>query len=311
MVALNAAQIKNEQVIGTVKAGTGEMVDVASKIDNATDTATNSTVESQNKIQEELKETQKVAEQVSEAMNNVGSDKSNILSGNVNVENELKLLQEKKKILSSLQEEYDEEEISEMTQIKSYQEILELVTKIRNLRSDMTATKGKMSGARQINDSNLAKQYEDEASSIRKQISSLEDAMPLLIAFEDLTKQTLTSFKTDDELNKFALELYQCLINLRGELGLINAEDFSKISSEINSLKDSVVKIPEKKKIEIELEYKSMTPDGELAYRGIAGKDGNYLNVSNDDGAVWWTSQKDLSQTRYTRNGTGSEFSGN
>ena len=80
MVALNAAQIKNEQVIGTVKAGTGEMVDVASKIDNATDTATNSTVESQNKIQEELKETQKVAEQVSEAMSNVGSDKSNISS---------------------------------------------------------------------------------------------------------------------------------------------------------------------------------------------------------------------------------------
>lgn len=82
MVALNAAQIKNEQVIGTVKAGTGEMVDVASKIDNATDAATNSTVESQNKIQEELKETQKVAEQVSEAMSNVGSNKSNISSGN-------------------------------------------------------------------------------------------------------------------------------------------------------------------------------------------------------------------------------------
>ena len=86
MVALNAAQIKNEQVIGTVKAGTGEMVDVASKIDNATDTATNSTVESQNKIQEELKETQKVAEQVSEAMSNVGSDKSNISSTNPTVE---------------------------------------------------------------------------------------------------------------------------------------------------------------------------------------------------------------------------------
>ena len=80
MVALNVAQIKNEQVIGSVKAGTGEMVDVANRIDNATDTATNSTVESQNRIQEELKETQKIAEQVSEAMNNVGSDKSNISS---------------------------------------------------------------------------------------------------------------------------------------------------------------------------------------------------------------------------------------
>lgn len=39
LVALNAAQIKNEKVIGTVKANTGEMVDVASKIDNATNTA--------------------------------------------------------------------------------------------------------------------------------------------------------------------------------------------------------------------------------------------------------------------------------
>lgn len=96
MVALNAAQIKNEQVIGTVKAGTGEMVDVASKIDNATDTATNSAVESQNKIQEELKETQKVAEQVSEAMNSVGSNKSNISSENSIVENQNQLKENKK-----------------------------------------------------------------------------------------------------------------------------------------------------------------------------------------------------------------------
>ena len=96
MVALNAAQIKNEQVIGMVKAGTGEMVDVASKIDNATDTATNSTVESQNKIQEELKETQKIAEQVGEVMNNVGSDKSNISSENSIVESQNKIQEELK-----------------------------------------------------------------------------------------------------------------------------------------------------------------------------------------------------------------------
>ena len=236
---------------------------------------------------------------------------TNISSGNSNIENELKLLQDKKKILSSLQEEYDEEEISEMSQIKSYQEILRLVTKIRDLKLDNTMAKGKASGARQINDSELAKQYEDEASAIRKEINTIEDAIPLLIAFEDLTKKTISSFTTNDELNNFAIELYQCLVNLRGELGLINSEDFSKVSAEINTLKESVIKIPDKKKVEIELEYKSVTPNGELVYRGIAGKDGNYLNVSNDDGAVWWTSQKDLSQTRYTRNGTGSEFSGN
>ena len=106
MVALNAAQIKNEQVIGTVKAGTGEMVDVVSKIDNATDTATNSTVESQNKIQEELKETQKIAEQVSEAMNNVGSDKSNILSEN-QIRTEQELNNEIERRESILRELYD------------------------------------------------------------------------------------------------------------------------------------------------------------------------------------------------------------
>ena len=241
----------------------------------------------------------------------LSGNQTEVLSDTGNIETELKLLQDKKEILSSLQKEYDEEEISEMTQIKSYQEILELVTKIRDLKADSTIAKGKISGARQINDSELAKQYENEAGAIRKEINALEDAMPLLVAFEDLTKKTVTSFTTDDELNKFAIELYQTLVNLRGELGLINSEDFSKVSSEINELKESIIKIPDKKKVEIELEYKSMTPDGELAYRGIAGKDGNYLNVSNDDGAVWWTSQKDLSQTRYTRNGTGSEFSGN
>lgn len=103
MVALNAAQIKNEQVIGTVKAGTGEMVDVASKIDNATDTATNSTIESQNKIQEELKETQNVAEQVSEAMSYVSSDKSNISSENPIVESQNKIQEELKETDESIQ----------------------------------------------------------------------------------------------------------------------------------------------------------------------------------------------------------------
>lgn len=71
MVALNTAQIKNEQVIGTVKAGTGEMVDVANKINSATDTATNSTVENQNKIQEELKQTQEQAEQTAKSVQDI------------------------------------------------------------------------------------------------------------------------------------------------------------------------------------------------------------------------------------------------
>lgn len=142
MVALNAAQIKNEQVIGTIKAGTGEMVDIASKIDNATNTATNSTVESQNKIQEELKETQKVAEQVSEAMSNVSSDKSNISS-----ENNLPALQ---------QEESQVEDINEDLEKQSdlYKQIYDRIEKIRALG---------MVGANKKDNDDLANSYGAES----------------------------------------------------------------------------------------------------------------------------------------------------
>lgn len=119
MVALNAAQIKNEQVIGTVKAGTGEMVDVASKIDNATDTATNSTVESQNKIQEELKQTQEQAEKTLQSVQDIsktpikdvfqgdGNSNTSFSSNLDEIEKEKSALLELKNTVSLIIEEID------------------------------------------------------------------------------------------------------------------------------------------------------------------------------------------------------------
>lgn len=82
MVALNAAQIKNEQVIGAVKAGTGELVDIASNTNNVSDNITASVVDSQNKIQNELQETQNQAEKTAQSVKEIASiqQESNISS---------------------------------------------------------------------------------------------------------------------------------------------------------------------------------------------------------------------------------------
>ena len=73
MVALNAAQIKNEQVVGAVKAGTGELTNVASNSNNISDNVTTSVVDSQNKIQNELQETQNQAEKTAQSISEIRS----------------------------------------------------------------------------------------------------------------------------------------------------------------------------------------------------------------------------------------------
>ena len=73
MVALNAAQIKNEQVVGAVKAGTGELTNVASNSNNISDNVTTSVVDSQNKIQNELQETQNQAEKTAQSISGIRS----------------------------------------------------------------------------------------------------------------------------------------------------------------------------------------------------------------------------------------------
>ena len=79
IAVFDAMQVKNEQVIGTVKAGTGELT----KIESAANSMTDAVVESQEKVQSELKETQVQAEETAQAIKEVSSvsQESNISSG--------------------------------------------------------------------------------------------------------------------------------------------------------------------------------------------------------------------------------------
>lgn len=79
VAVFDAMSVKNEQVIGTVKAGTGELT----KIESTTNSIADTVVDSQNKIQSELKETQAQAEETAQAIKEVSSapQESNISSG--------------------------------------------------------------------------------------------------------------------------------------------------------------------------------------------------------------------------------------
>lgn len=79
VTVFDAMSVKNEQVIGTVKAGTGELT----KIESTANSMADAVVDSQNKIQNELKETQVQAEETAQAIKEVSSipQESNISSG--------------------------------------------------------------------------------------------------------------------------------------------------------------------------------------------------------------------------------------
>lgn len=78
VAVFDAMSVKNEQVIGTVKAGTGELT----KIESTTNSIADTVVDSQNKIQNELQETQIQAEKTVNAVKDTTSTphESNISS---------------------------------------------------------------------------------------------------------------------------------------------------------------------------------------------------------------------------------------
>lgn len=79
IAVFDTISIKNEKVIGAVKAGTGELTKIESTANSIADTV----VDSQNKIQSELKETQAQAEETVQAIKEASSipQESNISSG--------------------------------------------------------------------------------------------------------------------------------------------------------------------------------------------------------------------------------------
>lgn len=92
MVALNRAQIKNEEVVAAVKAGSGEMTRIVNS-----DTTTSTVVGSQNEIQEELKQTEVQADKTAQALGKINdtslpSSKMSISSGSTTsvIDNQIK-----------------------------------------------------------------------------------------------------------------------------------------------------------------------------------------------------------------------------
>lgn len=103
VAVFDAMSVKNEQVIGTVKAGTGELT----KIESTTNSIADTVVDSQNKIQSELKETQAQAEETAQAIKEVSSapQESNISSGsNPAIEQQNKLQEELKETQTEIVE---------------------------------------------------------------------------------------------------------------------------------------------------------------------------------------------------------------
>lgn len=95
IAVFDTISIKNEKVIGAVKAGTGELTKIESTANSIADTV----VDSQNKIQSELKETQAQAEETVQAIKEASSipQESNISSGsNPAIEQQNKLQEELK-----------------------------------------------------------------------------------------------------------------------------------------------------------------------------------------------------------------------
>lgn len=94
MVALNKAQIKNEQVVGSVKAGTGEMTKILNSESNS-----NVNIESQQKLQNELEQTEQQAKEIDAILS--GINQNSILSSDT-LEHVGQLKQKVDEVISSV-----------------------------------------------------------------------------------------------------------------------------------------------------------------------------------------------------------------
>lgn len=230
MVALNTAQIKNEQVIGAVKAGTGEMVDVVSKIDSATDTTTISTVESQNKIQEELKETQKIAERVNESINSVTPDKSNILSEN-SIPQAVNQREQLKNIFQGDTEKSEMDEVTSATE-EAVQAKKEFATANNEVQSSVEGSKSKLKLEAELMES-ISKNAREAANAKKEFVEANE-------------KVRTSTQSSNDEIKK---DKTKENINVWKELSY-SIERYSEISKRISSGKSLDGDIEEAKRLE-------------------------------------------------------------
>lgn len=224
LVALDVAQIKNEKVIGTVKAGTGEFIDISNKIDNSTSKVSNSNIEQQNKIQEELKETQKVAKQTSEAINSVGTDKPNtslVSPGMKNISSATEQATQSKKDFASANEEVQSSVDGSKSKLELEADLMQSIAD--NAQKAADAKKEFAEANSKVSDSakETSKQLDNEANKISEVKKKLRQD-------EKRSEQSAVNKALNDQYNA-----YKKIQDIREKIARASS------SEEIKALKDS------------------------------------------------------------------------
>ena len=199
MVALNRAQIKNEEVVAAVKAGSGEMTRIVNS-----DTTTSTVVGSQNEIQEELKQTEVQANKTAQALGKV-NDTS---------------LPSSKMSISSPSQVFDNEMQKNLVMLENYKNT---VKEIDALKLEPNTDESK----RKIEELNkLADYFVSQITVIRGENGY--DVSPSMMIFGNQWNEQLKKYPNDKRN-----ELYQLAKDKSGLQIDSVTQEFSGISSEI------------------------------------------------------------------------------
>lgn len=199
MVALNRAQIKNEEVVAAVKAGSGEMTRIVNS-----DTTTSTVVGSQNELQEELKQTEVQANKTAQALGKV-NDTS---------------LPSSKMSISSPSQVFDNEMQKNLVMLENYKNT---VKEINALKLEPNTDESK----RKIEELNkLADYFVSQITVIRGENGY--DVSPSMMIFGNQWNEQLKKYPNDKRN-----ELYQLAKDKSGLQIDSVTQEFSGISSEI------------------------------------------------------------------------------
>ena len=169
VAVFDAMSVKNEQVIGAVKAGTGELT----KIESTTNSMADTVVDSQNKIQNELQETQEQAEKTAQAVKEVATIATTPQESNISLDD------------SSATSAIDK-------QLSSTKELIEEKEKLSNIQNKIISFKPKNNDAviNEQTEETLQKssEYASELLEAAQQIVRLANNNVGFISSEDATE---------------------------------------------------------------------------------------------------------------------------
>lgn len=213
VAVFDAMSVKNEQVIGTVKAGTGELT----KIESTANSMTDAVVESQEKVQSELKETQVQAENTAKAVKDITSapQESNISSENSIVESQNKI-----------QEELKETQVEVEKTTSKYQGLLNAAQE--KIKNDSFGYYSNDIGYEALTDfqwvesakrANFVEPFEENYEKLSNSIDKIEsDFRQSVISFDEAIDQLVEAYKKYDSATNTHVADFDFLNNKQSNL---------------------------------------------------------------------------------------------